>query len=68
MMSVYQADYPGRAACEEHWAKVRADIVAGNAVSAPAQTKTLAEQADDQLSRLRREMAEWQAIKNGASA
>ena len=65
-MSVYQTDYSGRAACEAHWANVRADIVARCSHSELAPTKTLAEQADAQISRLQREIAEWQAIKNGA--
>lgn len=56
-------DYPGRAAAEEHWAKIRADIAAGRDVVERHPLPTLAEQADRQISQLERELAEWREIK-----
>lgn len=61
------ADYPGRTAAEEHWRTINRERAEARRAGAPItdwkSPLTLEEQADKQVARLEREIAEWRAIK-----
>lgn len=59
------ADYPGRAECEAHWAKIRAAFPERPVELHPM--PSLAEQARKQIARLKREVAEWEEIASRAA-
>lgn len=51
----------------EHWRTIRREIAAGLRPAAETHpARTLAEQADEMITRLRRELAEWDEIKRNA--
>lgn len=62
------AHYPGRAACEAHWQKIREDIRAGQRPAEIRPALSLAQQADRQIAILERDLAEWRAIKGKEEA
>lgn len=60
------ADYPGRAAAEQHWAGIRIKNAEARRTGQPLPDwkppLTLAQQAEMQIARLERELAEWREI------
>ena len=53
------ADYPGRAAAEEHWRLVRAKLKPANTREKPW---SLRQAAERQIAILERDLAEWRVI------